>query len=54
MWWVENPPYNKTLRFCGGQECPPYNHSFRLPEKNEQQVVAHFSLPISIIQTGVE
>ncbi|MBR5941439.1 MAG: hypothetical protein IKZ88_09295, partial [Neisseriaceae bacterium] len=17
--------YNKTLRFCGGQECPPYN-----------------------------
>ncbi|MBO4575832.1 MAG: hypothetical protein J5680_01845 [Neisseriaceae bacterium] len=35
VWWVENPPYNKTLRFGGGSKthptnawatsCPPYN-----------------------------
>ncbi|MBR5940229.1 MAG: hypothetical protein IKZ88_03150 [Neisseriaceae bacterium] len=24
VWWVRNPPYNKTLRFCGGIASPPY------------------------------
>ena len=24
FWWVEDPPYNKALRLCGGQGCPPY------------------------------
>ncbi|MBR5940642.1 MAG: hypothetical protein IKZ88_05230 [Neisseriaceae bacterium] len=41
VWWVENPPYNKALRLCGGQECPTLSAFllfFRLPEKVIKQI----------------